>query len=240
MIANLLRRILDFLGILPLKLPLTEVVSIALLSPSLKKIQLQGNFSKIKIASGSYLSFKLNYTQVRTYTIAQVDRERDILELIVYLHKNGGPGLQFINQLRLGDTLNISNLRANSTNLKLQTTKYVFFGDESSLGLALSLLAKWQKEAYQFLFLFELEEENKNIPACLGIEKSIVFSKNQTFRNERRINQLAPIQSNAWENATFLLTGNAKSIEIFKKVINDKTQSKVYTRAYWTEGIEGL
>lgn len=240
MIANFLRRILDFLGLVLLKLPLAEVVRIDLLSPSLKKIQLRGNFTKINQASGSYLSIKLNYTQLRTYTIAHLDKEKGSLELIVYLHKHSGPGLAFINQLRPRDTLRMNSLRTSSNKLNLQAAKFVFFGDESSLGLALSLLPKWQKEGCQFLFLFELAEENKEIPKHLSIEHSLVFPKNQTFRNEKQISQLLPIQSDEWKNAIFLLTGNTKSIEIFKKVIKDKTQSKVYTRGYWAAGIEGL
>lgn len=240
MIVNVLRRILDFIGFTPFKLPLAKVSTITAVSPSIKIIRLKGDFKKLNFSSGSYLSLKLNYIQTRKYTVSHLDKENGILEFIVYLHRNIGTGQHFMNQIKPGDTLSMNSLHANSNYLELPTDRFVFFGDETSLGLAYSLYKKWVDKPCEFLFLFELDQENKTVPATLGIEQALVFSKKKTFRNERLISQLAPITSPQWKEAVFLLTGNAKSIQIFRKVIKDKTTSKVYTRGYWVEGIEGL
>ncbi|WP_410879379.1 FAD-binding oxidoreductase [Myroides sp. DW712] len=240
MISNSVRRILDFLGIAPIKVPEAEVVDIEMLSPSIKRIQIKGQFEKLHLNSGAYISFTLNYVQTRKYTIATLDKEKGCLELLVYLHHHKGNGQRFMDQLKIGDQMNMNSLRSNSNHLNLATSKYVFFGDETSLGLGLSLLNKWKQQQVDFLFLFELDKENQDLPEKLGFEQTWVYPKKNTFRNERMIGQLEPIKSNQWKDAVFLLTGNAKSIQIFRKVIKDKTTSKVYTRGYWIEGIEGL
>ncbi len=240
MIANAIRRILDFIGLVPLKFPIAEVVEIKELSPTMRQIRLGGSFEKLNIVGGSYLSFKLNYTQTRTYTLSTIDTNKGFLEFIVYLHPSVGTGQRFINELRLGDKISMNSLRSNSHYLDLPTSKLVFFGDETSIGLAHALFRKWSVQAIEFLFLFELEEENKSVPEKLGFSNTLVFSKRDTFRQEKLISQLPPIISPLWKDAVFLLTGNAKSIQIFRKVIKDKTTSKVYTRGYWIEGIEGL
>lgn len=240
MISNSVRRMLDFLGIAPIKVPPAEVVDVDILSPSVKKIRLKGPFEKLHCDSGSYVSFKLNHVQIRTYTVATLDKEKGYLEFIVYGHKYKGSGQVFMNQLSIGDKISMNSLRANSNYLDLPSTAFVFFGDETSLGLGLSLLQKWKKRNVAFLFLFELDEENKALPEKLGFEHAVIYPKNKVFRNEKIIGALEPIESMQWKDAVFLLTGNAKSIQIFRKVIKDKTTSKVYTRGYWIEGIEGL
>jgi len=240
MISNSIRRILDFLGIAPINVPQAEVVDIDILSSSVKRIRLKGQFERFQLNSGSYISFKINYILARKYTIAALDKPKGYLELIVYLHQHKGNGQQFMDQLKIGDKLNMSSLRSNSNHLDFSTSKFVFFGDETSLGLGLSLLNKWKQQKADFLFLFELDKENETIPERLGFEQTQVYAKQSTFRVERQIGQLDPIKDARWKDAVFLLTGNAKSIQIFRKVIKDKTTSKVYTRGYWIEGIEGL
>lgn len=240
MITNVFRRMLDFIGFSPFKLPLAEVSALTAVTPSIKIIELKGDFKKLNFSSGSYLSLTLNYIQTRKYTVSHLDKDKGTLEFIVYLHRNIGTGQNFMNQINVGDTISMNSLHANSNYLKLPTNTFVFFGDETSLGLASSLYEKWTEKSYKFLFLFELDEENKAVPEALGFEHTLVFSKKKTFRNERLISQLDPITDPQWKEAVFLLTGNAKSIQIFRKVIKDKTTSKVYTRGYWVEGIEGL
>lgn len=240
MISNCIRRILDFLGIAPINVPQAEVVDIDVLSSSIKRIRLKGQFEKLQLTSGSYISFKINYILTRKYTIAALDKPNGCLEFIVYLHQHKGNGQQFMDQLNIGDKLNMNSLRSNSNHLDFPTSKFVFFGDETSLGLGLSLLKKWKQQKADFLFLFELDAENENVPEQLGFERTQVYAKQRTFRTEKLIGQLEPIEHAQWKDAVFLLTGNAKSIQIFRKVIKDKTTSKVYTRGYWIEGIEGL
>ncbi|WP_255492426.1 FAD-binding oxidoreductase [Myroides sp. NP-2] len=240
MVTNLFRRVLDFIGITPYKLPLAQVSAITTVTPSVKVIQLKGDFKNLQFSSGSYLSLKLNYIQTRKYTISQLDKDNGTLEFIAYLHPNGGTGQHFMHQLKMGDAISMNSLHANSNYLAISTASFIFFGDETSLGLAYSLCQKWKEKQYKYLFLFELDEENKTAPLALGIEQSLVFPKKKTFRSERLISQLDPIVMPEWKEAVFLLTGDAKSIQIFRKVIKDKTTSKVYTRGYWVEGIEGL
>jgi len=237
--SNLFKSILDFFDLFPIKSPLAEVIQIDILSSSIKRIRLKGDFKKMNVTVGSYLSLKINYTQSRKYTVYALDQENGFLEILVYLHPEGAQQ-RFMSQLIVGDKVMLNKLRSSSDFLQQSMQEFVFFGDETSLGFATSLLSLWKVNHPNHLFIFELDEENKEIPTTLGLTNTLVVSKEESFRNEKWISQLTAIESNEWKNAPFILTGNAKSIQIIRKVIQDKTTNKVYTRGYWVEGIEGL
>lgn len=96
------------------------------------------------------------------------------------------------------------------------------------------------KNKHQFQFYFELDGENKNIPELLGLENFTVFPKNALFRNEKWINELPIFQISDWQTASFILTGNAKSVQTFRAVLKKRVIGKITTQGYWLEGKKGL
>lgn len=112
------------------------------------------------------------------------------------------------------------------------------FGDETSLGLACSLLPILKQ--HQFQFYFELAEENKNVPELLGLKHFTVFTANVLFRSEKQISGLPIFQTSDWQTANFILTGNAKSVQTFKTVLKQRATAKTITQGYWLEGKKGL
>jgi len=221
------------------KLPLMEVVDIAFLSPEVKKIRFKTDFSGLTFKTGDYMDFRVSDTDVRRYTISYVDIENGMLEFIVHLHGKA-IGSQYMGNLKIGDKININQPRGHKC-YDESAGKYVIFGDETSLAIACSLFTVLKQNQHSFQFYFELDEANKNVPRLLGLENCTVFSKNKLFRNEEWIKDLPLFKTEEWKTANFVLTGNVKSVQIFKKVLkNSGVTGKIFSQGYWLEGKRGL
>ncbi|WP_410528475.1 FAD-binding oxidoreductase [Sphingobacterium sp. SGR-19] len=59
------------------------------LSPSVKQIQLKGDFKNLAFPVGAFFDVRVSDTDARRYSVAQINEEKDNLELIVHLHGKG-------------------------------------------------------------------------------------------------------------------------------------------------------
>ena len=221
------------------KLPLMEVSSTELLSPAVKKICFTGDFDSLAFPVGCYIDFRVSDTEVRRYTVSNADINNRVLDFIVHLHAEA-PGSSFMNQLKAGDKIDLNKPRGERRYYDEAAEKFVIFGDETSLALACSFLPVLKKNKHAFQFYFELDDQNKNLPAILGLENCTVFPKNGSFKNEAWISSLPAIQAPEWQDARFVLTGNVASAQAFRKVIKSKTKGKIVLQGYWLEGKQGL
>lgn len=229
----------DTVDLLTTKLPEVKVEEIVFLSPSVKKIRMSGVFDKVKFTVGAYIDFRVTETEVRRYTVSNFDKKTQSIEFIVHLHGKGC-GADYMNALQPGDVL---SLNKPSTMIKYNASSfqhYIIFGDESSLGLAQSFAPVLKQNNHIFQFIFELDEENLKIPEILGLESVIVFPKTGLFKNEEWIKKLPVFPLQNEDHIKFILTGNVKSVQTFRKVIKDTTKCKVYLHGYWLEGKKGL
>lgn len=231
--------VFDSVDFLLSKLPSVEVTETMFLSPSVKKIRFNGDFKKLNFPIGSFIDFRVNDTEARRYTASYVDPDKGVLEFIVYLHGEGC-GSEFMGNLKIGDKINMNKPRGERKYYDKTAEKWVVFGDETSLGIARSFLPVLKKNNHKFQFIFELDNENKNVPGLLGLENCIIFPKNGSFRNEKWINDLSVFQTSDWRGGSFILTGNVKSVQTFRRVLKGKTTGKIFSQCYWLEGKKGL
>lgn len=218
--------------------PNVKVVETHYLSPHIKKISFQGNISKWNFEIGYASVVRVSETEFRNYTVANHNQENGFFDIVFHLHGNG-VGSNYIASLKVGDEIFVSpprGLKIYHSNAKHQ----FFFGDETSLGLACSLLPMLNKNKHQYQFYFELKDENRNVPNLLGLENCTVFSKKNTFKSENLITNLPVFQESEWQSANYILTGNVKSVQTFRKVLKSRIKSKINSQSYWLEGKKGL
>lgn len=218
--------------------PNVKVVETHHISPQIKRIRFQGEISKWSFKIGYASVIRVSETEFRNYTIAYHDKEHGFFDIIFHIHGKE-IGCQFIDKLKVSDELFISQPRGKKlydSSIKQQ----FFFGDETSLGTAYALLPLLKKNNHQFQFNFELDEVNKNIPEFLEFENYTVYPKNSSFRNEKWINDLPLLKMDEWNNSNFILSGNVKSVQTFRKVLKGKIQGNIYSQGYWLKGKKGL
>lgn len=218
--------------------PNVKVLETSYLNPQIKKIRFQGDISKWSFQIGYASVVRVSETEFRNYTVAYHDTKNGIFDIVFHIHGNG-VGSSYIDLLQVNDELFISPPRGKRLYDKKAKQQF-FFGDETSLGIAFAFLPLLKKNNHQFQFYFELDEANKNVPELLELENFTVFPKNNSFRNEKWINDLPLFKTDEWNTANFALLGNVKSVQTFRKVLKDKTQGNIYSQGYWLEGKKGL
>ncbi|WP_270090827.1 siderophore-interacting protein [Sphingobacterium sp. SYP-B4668] len=215
-----------------------EVIATIHLSPYLKKVRFQANISRMNFQVGYASVIRVNETAYRNYTVAYHDSRAGILDIIFHIHGNG-PGSEYAHSLRVGDQLYISSPRGHKVYDPRKQRQFLF-GDETSLGLACSLLPFLKENKHTFAFYFELDDINKNVPASLGLENYSIYPKNQLFSDEERVRELPICVDSDWIDANFVLTGNVKAIQTFRKVLKNNGASHLYAQGYWLQGKKGL
>lgn len=216
-----------------------KVLEATHITPNVKKIKFVGNISRMNFRIGYAIVIRVNDKEFRNYTPSYYDKRQGILEVIFHIHGNA-PGSNFIDKLKKDDEILISMPRGNNQ-YDPSRNRHLFFGDETSLSLAVAAQPILKKNKHQFQFYFELDDENKEAPGILGLENYSVFDKNDIFKNENKILCLPIITENVWENANFVLTGNGRSVQTFRRTLKQKYPSaKISAKGYWLEGKMGL
>jgi len=218
--------------------PLVKVLEIHYITPSIKKITFQGNISKMDFIIGGASVIRVSETEYRNYTVAYHDIEKGTIEVIFHIHGNG-VGSTYISTLKTGDELYISIPRGHRA-YDPKVKQYVFFGDETTLGLACSLFTVMKQNGDQFQFIFELDNANKNVPNLLGLENHTIFVKDGSFSSEIWLKNLPIFQTPDFKNTNFVLTGNVRSVQALRRVLKNLNTGKILAQGYWLEGKKGL
>lgn len=217
--------------------PNAKVMETSYLSPHLKKIRFQGDISSWNFQIGYASVIRVSETEFRNYTIAYHDTDNGFFDIVFHIHGNG-IGSEVIDLLKTDDELFVSQPRGKRFYESL-IKRQCIVGDETSLGMACSFLPLLKQGLHQFQFIFELDEAHKNVPHLLGLENCLVVPK-KTFRDEKWIRDLLSIHEADLQNTCFVLTGNVRSVQAFRKVLKDNTTLKTFSQGYWLEGKKGL
>jgi len=219
-------------------LPNVKVLDVSAISPQIKRIRFQGNISKWHFVIGYACVIRVSETEFRNYTIAHYNMQNETFDIIFHIHGNG-VGSRYIDNLKIGDEIFIGPPRGKKLYNK-SGKQQLFFGDETSFGVASALLPLLKDNNQLFQFYFELDHANRNVPEQLGLENFTVFPKDNFFRNEKLIENLPVFQTKEWGAAYYILVGNAKSVQSFRKALKKLAKVNVYSQGYWLEGKKGL
>lgn len=221
------------------KIPLMKVIETNYISPFIKRIRFKGNLSGMNFQLGYAVAIRVSGTEFRNYTPSFSDTGKGILEILFHLH-GSAPGSLFIDGLTIGDAIRISMPRGQKQ-YDSTVKQHLIFGDETSLSLITAFQPFLKKNLHQFYFYLELNERNTDVPRLLGLENYTIFSKDNTFRNEQWINVLPIFKTTNWKPANFILTGNTKSVQTFRRVLkSNHITGRIFTKGYWLEGKTGL
>ena len=218
--------------------PRVRVLETIYITHGVKKIRFQGNITKINFLIGGASVIRVSDTEYRNYTPAFYNIPEGSMELVFHIHGNG-VGSRYIDNLQPGDELHISMPRGRKV-YDPYIKQYFIFGDETSLGMACSLMTELKRNHHQFEFYFELDEENSGAPRILGLENVTVIPKDKPTVTEQWVHHLPVLQNGGGQPVNFILTGNVNSVQTFRKSLKGKNTGKIYSQGYWLEGKKGL
>ena len=218
-----------------------EVVETKMLSSNLKCVTFKGDFFDAKFIPGNEVLLRVNANEYRHYTLSGFDEAHETCEVIFYLNRQG-PGHHLAVNIQKGDHLKLIVDRA-KVKYNQASNQHFFFGDETSLGLYESLGKKVIGEDLEYFGVLELQEENLNSVEHLKLLIDAVPSDlNAPAENAITwMENMHPLCWEMWQNATFYLTGRAKSIQQFKRYLKHRGVSfrQIITMPYWEIGKVG-
>lgn len=238
-------RIVKWMGdamesLLASKMPLMEVIATQYISAAVKKIRFRGNLSGMHFEPGYAVVIRVNATDYRNYTPSFSDVEQGILEIIVHLHGNA-PGALLMDRLQAGDTLRVSMPRGRKIYQK-DIHQHVLTGDETTLGLAISLYPHLKNNGHSFHFYFELDEQNTTTPGLSGIDHYTVIPKGSAPVYGPLLQEILLHKATGPLACNFILAGNAASVQACRKALkqNNISGRNIQAQAYWMAGKTGL
>jgi len=212
------------------------------LTPGVRKVSFEGDFSSVNFQIGYAVSFRVNENDHRNYTPSYFDPEKGICEIIFHLHGNG-PGSAYIDNLKTGDELKIFSPRGREFYQK-DKQFHIMFGDETAIGLFHSLMSAIKQKKQHYVGIVELDEENLTVAAKIGLELAPVLkSPQQPAKNTvDSLNLLQTTLPEFFHNGMFYLAGNTSSIQVLKKTLKEMGVNikNIKTQAYWAIGKTGL
>ncbi|HEY4308756.1 MAG TPA: siderophore-interacting protein [Pirellulales bacterium] len=220
----------------------SRVESIEELNAKFRLITLSGDaLKKVTWTPGDKLQVQLGGWVQRTYTPLDWISEEGRTRILIYLHADG-PGTGWARSLRVGDACTLFGPRR-SINLTQLRRPAIFFGDETTFGLARALRSM-TRETEGVEFLFEVSTPSESLPALehLGLTKAqhCVRADGEAHLPELETRMLELLDSH--HPAQFVLAGRSTAIQRLRQVLRQRGcyASQFHTRAYWAPGKKGL
>lgn len=219
----------------------SRVDSIEELNPKFRLITLSGDaLKKVTWVPGDKVQVQLGGWVQRTYTPLDWVSEEGRARILVYLHTDG-PGTRWARSLRVGDACTIFGPRK-SIDLTQLRRPAIFFGDETSFGLAWAL--KGAKEHVEGIeFLFELSTPSESLAAIRYLGLSNTHHRfrgdSETYLSELEAQMRALLA--AHRPVQVVLTGRSVSVQRLHRLLRLEGFSswKIHARAYWIPGKTG-
>jgi NADPH-dependent ferric siderophore reductase len=210
------------------------ISKLEVLTDNFRLITLEGdNLKGVSWIPGQKIEVFLDSRNPTTYTPISWDSLNGVTRIVVYGRGATSPGTKWVNTARPGEMRRIWGPRQ-SLDLRELKRPAVFFGDETSIGLAHALGAT-RDGLREVAFLFEAwsSMETKIVLRNLGISDAVVLERTENMvaieaAMHRLIDNLAPNQ--------FVLTGEASSIRHVTKLLRHRciSASKLKIMEHWS------
>jgi NADPH-dependent ferric siderophore reductase len=209
-------------------------------SSSLRKVRLLGDFKGLVAEPGYAVGFRVNERAFRNYTPFLFDEEQGFCDILFHLHGNG-PGSKFVSEMKEGDPMRILVPRGRTIYRK-HLSHHVVIGDETALGLALSLRAEAAKQQHSCVTIFEVDDSS--VMAELQLYGHVLPKDglNKAGQIRQRIFQQQEDNGISLADTGFYIAGSADTMRLVRSELKHLNipAKNVFSQAYWAEGKTGL
>lgn len=187
---------------------------------------------KIQVQLGGWIQ--------RTYTPIDWDAENGRTRILVYLHADA-PGTRWARALRKGDACVVFGPRKSIERSRL-LGPVMFFGDETSLGVASALFNHASAPAAQMMFEVSALADAKPIVERLRLVDAHLCARKENDGHFTEMESRISVFLRAHDKADIVLTGKATSIQRITRLLrhSDAGAGRRQSKAYWAPGKVGL
>lgn len=185
-------------------------------------------------SAGDKLQIQLGGWTQRTYTPIDWDADAGRVRILIYLHADG-PGTHWARALRAGDSCVVFGPRK-SIRLAQPQPPLVFFGDETSVGLAAALAPQ------QLLFEISAPAGSSAVLDRLGLQHAQLCERSSDDAHIAELGNRMLALLQAQPTADIVLTGKASTIQHLTRLLRRQAglSGQRHSKAYWATGKSGL
>lgn len=213
----------------PFILSKSKIVSNEQLSPHFHLLTIQGKSLKKEWIPGQKIQVQLKDDQMRSYTPSSWDSKTGVMQTLVYMHGKG-PGALWARDAKAQSKVIILGPKK-SLNIAPETKTVIFFGDETTFGLAHAI--KKNLPAIKFHFFMEAQDpaESSTILKRFDLEDALCVSLD-------KLDLLGPEIRRIYTDDTFtkiVLSGKQQSIVALRLQLYSLNipASAISTKVYW-------
>ncbi len=218
------------------------VTKVEYIFPELKRVIMEGDFTKINFMPGNVIEFRVTDTDFRHYTVSALDQEKGVCEMLVYLHERG-VGSNWVKNIRPGSSVRILG-PGGKIKYRDSHTHHFLFGDETSIGLMECMANTARMHGHTCYCMAELDKRHHRWIQQLRFH-AVAVEKEYDPPAKYAVETIQATSAAFWEEwstAAFYITGRAKSIQAVRKALLQKgiPGKNIFTEPYWAEGKMGL
>lgn len=219
---------LEFLDTITLER--SRVVSNERLSPHFQFITIKGkSLKRTNWLPGQKIQVKLKDDEIRSYTPSSWNKEDGSFQTLVYMHGKG-PGALWARDVKTNTKVTVLGPKT-SLVIAPEVEHVLFFGDETTFGLAHAL--KTYNKELQYNFFFESSDINESLPVLkrLNLQDSKLFGISELEKISSEIKSIF----NSNKKTQITLSGKQQSIIALRELLYTKDLPKeiIGTKVYW-------
>ena len=211
---------------------------------------LSGHFRLVELAGeslrgeswipGQKMQFHLGNMMTRTYTPTEWNPVDGTAQFLIFVHGNG-PGSEWASSLKKGTPCQFIGPR-NSLDLTEIHGLVLFFGDETSIGVANAYAHHNQVQQNDFVFEVSSLVETNEVLRCHGLTDAKLVQRPPGDAHLMEVEQVLSSIASRLGLPQWIFTGKAQSIQTLRKCLRVRRIlfSRMKVKAYWAEGKSGL
>lgn len=226
-----------------------DVASVRALSARLRLVTLRSPAFRTRVAvPGDKLQLRVAGMSFRTFTPLRLTGDADAIDVVGYLHGGATPAGKWLADARAGNACHVLGPRR-SMDLGAIRSSTVFFGDETTIGLAAALctLPLGGLDTHFVLEVDDAEDTRRALGAlaALGLERLRQVQLVERRADGAHLDEIEEVlarHAGADAFRHFVLGGHARSIQRFVRALRRAgvAPSRMLSKAYWAPGKAGL
>ncbi len=214
----------------PIILSKSKIVSNERLSPHFQFITIKGSSIKKKEwVPGQKIQIQLKGDEMRSYTPSSWNQSEGVMQTLIYMHGKG-PGAIWARDVRAQDKVTVLGPKS-SLRIDEGVKRVLFFGDETTYGLAYALLKN--RTDIEFHFFFEANDLSESLLVLkkFELEQSTLFELNQMDAAAKAL-QTAFVNDGSTK---IILSGKQQSIVALRQRLyaQDIPKDFIDKKVYW-------
>lgn len=213
----------------PIILSKSKIVSNEQLSPHFHLLTIKGRNLKKEWIPGQKIQIQLKDDQMRSYTPCSWDSKAGVMQTLVYMHGKG-PGALWARDAKAQNKVTVLGPKK-SLKLEEEMKRVIFFGDETTFGLAHAIKNNVPDIKFHFFMEANDTDESSSILKKFDLEDALLVSLGQFDLIGEQISKLF-----AEDNSIrIVLSGKQQSIVALREKLYSLNipAAAIGTKVYW-------